>query len=104
MPPLVPQHRVTFTSEQLALARKVAAARAAPHREVLRAKLTLVLAEHPTISHAEAAVACGMSRDTVYDWRRRWAEQGWTLQDAPRSGRPRAFSPPGDDAGQSPGV
>ena len=104
MPQPVPQHQVTFTPEQLALARKVAGARAAPHREVLRAKLTLILAEQPTISHAEAAAACGMSRDTVYDWRRRWAEQGWTLQDAPRSGRPRAFSPAGDDAGQSAGV
>src|ERR1700760_1436245 len=100
MPLLVPQHQVTFTAEQLALARKIAGARAAPYREVLRAKLTLIIAENPTISHAEAGARCGMSRDTVYDWRRRWAEEGWSLEDAPRSGRPRAFSPGGDDTGQ----
>lgn len=99
MPRLVTQHQIEFTSEQLALARKIAAARAAPHREVLRAKLTLLLAKEPTISHARAAQATGLHEDTVYEWRRRWAREGWSLQDAPRSGRPRAFSPGGDDAG-----
>lgn len=49
MPQPVPQHQVTFTRDQLALARKVAGTRAAPHREVLRAKLTLIFAEQPTL-------------------------------------------------------
>ena len=104
MPLPVTRHQIQFTEAQLAHARKIAAARVAPHREVLRARLTLVLAEHPTIQHAEAAERCGLHPDTVYEWRRRWAREGWSLKDAPRSGRPRAFSPAGNDPGQSPGV
>jgi len=104
MPRLVSPHQVTFTPEQLAQARKVAAARSAPHREVQRAQLTLLLADTPTISHARAAQGCGLSPDTVYEWRRRWATEGWSLQDLPRSGRPRAFSPTADDVGEGAGV
>lgn len=104
MPRLVSARQLQLTPEQLALARKVAAARSAPHREVVRARLTLLLTGQPSLSHAQAARACGLSRDTVYEWRRRWSEDGWTLQDAPRSGRPRAFSPGRDDTGQSAGL
>jgi len=97
-------HQIQFAPEQLAHARKTAAARSAPHREVLRARLTLIVAEQPHITHGQAARHSGLSRDTVYEWRRRWAEEGWTLQDAPRSGRPRSFSPGGDHACEGPGL
>ena len=97
MPLPVTPHQIAFTPEQLAQAKKLAAARAAPFREVVRAKLTLILAEQPEISHAEAAKHLGLDRHTVYTWRRRWATEGWSLEDAPRSGRPRAFSPGRDD-------
>jgi len=76
----------------------------APHREVLRAKLTLVVVEQPEITHTEAGKRCGLQRHTVYSWRRRWAEEGWSLQDAPRSGRPRVFSPTGHHVGEGAGV
>ena len=104
MPLPITPHQIQLTPEQLAQARKVAAARSAPHREVVRAQLTLLLVEQPTISHAQAARRCGLDRHTVYEWRRRWAQEGWSLKDAPRSGRPRAFSPSRDDAGESPGL
>lgn len=96
MPLPPPQHRPVFTEAQLALARKVARQSSAPLRHVLRARLTLALAAHPDHSHEEIAARCGLDRDTVYKWRRRWAEVGpdaWSLDDAPRSGRPRTFSP-----------
>ena len=96
MPLPVTPHQVTFTPEQLARARKLATARAAPLRAVVRARLTLIVAEQPDISHAAAAKLCGLHPDTVYAWRRRWASEGWSLEDAPRSGRPRAFSPAAD--------
>jgi hypothetical protein len=104
MPLLTTPHQPEFTAEQLSQARKIAAAHAAPHHEVLRARLTLLINEHPGISHLQAARRCGLDRHTVYRWRRRWAQRGWSLADAPRSGRPRSFSPGGDDARQSPGV
>jgi len=44
---LVSPHQVTFALTQLAHARKVAGARSAPHREVLCAQLTLLVAETP---------------------------------------------------------
>lgn len=93
MPWPKPVHRVPLTEEQIALAQKVARQHSAPHRQVLRARLTLVLAEEPEVPHPEAAARTGLDYNTVYKWRRRWAEQGWSLDDAPRSGRPPSFSP-----------
>jgi len=102
VPHLKPVHQPTFTEEQLALARKVSRQRSAPWRRLQRAKLTLELAAHPDLSHAAIAARCGLARDTVYKWRRRWAEtgpEGWSLEDAPRSGRPAGFSPHRGDPG-----
>lgn len=93
MPLPKPEHQPTFTDEQLALARKIAAQRHGSISLIRRALLTLVLAEQPDISHAAAARRCGLARDTVYKWRRRWKQAGWSLEDAPRPGRPRSFSP-----------
>ncbi len=96
MPLPQPLHRPVFTTAQLALARKVARQSSAPLRHVLRARLTLALAEDPGGSHATIAARSGLDRDPVYKWRRRWAEAGpdaWSLDDAPRSGRPPTFSP-----------
>lgn len=104
MPLPKPTHQPQFTEEQLALARKVAAQHSAPFREVRRARLTLLLAAQPQLSHPEVGQRCGLSRKTVEKWRRRWAEEGWSLTDAPRSGRPEAFSPGGPNGGESPGV
>jgi hypothetical protein len=104
MPLLSPVWVPEFSAEQLQLARRVASQRTAPHSSVLRAKLTLVLAEDPLLSHREAGDKAGVSFHTVRKWRRRWAKDGWSLEDAPRSGRPRTFSPSGHDPRPSPGV
>jgi len=100
MPLAVSPHRPQFTEEQLAQARKVAQQHTAPHRAVLRARLTLLLAEHPEIGHREAAERCGLRYSTVYKWRRRWATGSWSLEDAPRPGRRPAFSPRAGGAGE----
>lgn len=102
MPPLAPIHRPQFTEEQLAHARQLAARTTAPHREVLRARLTLVLAAEPGLTHRQVATRAGLSPKTVEKWRRRWASEGWSLTDAPRSGRPPTFSPPDAPGGESP--
>jgi transposase len=104
MPRLPPALVPKFTDEQLARARHVAAQTSAPHRSVLRAKLTLVLASEPLLSHREAGRKAGVSFHTVRKWRRRWARDGWSLEDAPRSGRPPAFSPSGRGPRQGVGL
>ena len=92
MPLPKPQYQPSFTAEQLAKARTVAQQRSAPAAAVQRAKLTLLLAEHPELPHAEVGRRCGLDGFTVYKWRRR-GQRGWSLDDAPRSGRPRSLSP-----------
>ena len=101
MPLPKPHYQPEFTPEQLAQARKRAAQHSAPQREVQRARLALLLAQHPELSHKEIGARCGLDDETVYKWRRRWATHGFSLTDAPRSGRPRAFSPCGHDGGES---
>lgn len=59
-----------------------------------RARLVLRCAATDDPTNWQVAVELGCDSDTVCKWRRRFAEkrlQG--LEDAPRSGRPRSFSP-----------
>jgi hypothetical protein len=93
MPGPKPTHCPQFTETQLARARVLAVQYSAPFCQVVRARLTLLLEATPEISHGEAAGRLGVDEDTVYKWRRRWAEDGWSLEDRPRAGRPRGFPP-----------
>jgi transposase len=60
---------------------------------VQRAKLALMLAEDPAMTSAEAGRRLDLHPNTPRTWRRRWAKEGFSLEDRPRSGRPRKFSP-----------
>jgi transposase len=61
-------------------------------RDVLRARIVLAAADGD--SNARIATALGASVDTVRKWRGRFqADRLEGLQDRPRSGRPRRFSP-----------
>src|SRR3989442_271298 len=65
MPRLTPTHNPQFTEEQLASAREVAARSSAPFREVIRARLTLLLAGDPSLSHRKLALRAGLSMQAV---------------------------------------
>lgn len=52
-----------------------------------RAQLVLVLHGQPWISSPAAARQLGRSVAWVRKWRKRWATQGFSLEDAPRPGR-----------------
>ena len=65
----------------------------APYAQVRRAKLAELLATRPGISSPEAARILGVHEQFVRKWRRRWVRQGFGLEDLPRPGRPRVFSP-----------
>ena len=65
-----------------------------PQAFAFRAKIVLRAADEDAPCNLQIAVELGCARDTVGLWRRRFAAQGLPgLQDAPRSGRPRSFSP-----------
>jgi transposase len=56
------------------------------------ARLVLLLHEQPNLRSPEAARKLGQSTSWVCKWRRRWAERGFSLGDAPRPGRPQQFA------------
>jgi Winged helix-turn helix len=69
------------------------------YREVLRAKIVLLAAEG--LDNAEIARRLGTTREAVSRWRKRFHEERLQgLEDRPRSGRPRRFSPRGSRRGE----
>jgi transposase len=93
MPGPKPKHQPQFTPEEIAQAKQKARQHTAPSAEVLRAKRVLILQEEPKIGNAAVAKRLGTHANTVWKWRKRWATEGFTLEDRPRSGRPPVFSP-----------
>jgi|SRR5579862_924079 len=69
-------------------------AHSTPQALVFRCRLILRLAARDQPSNLQVANEFGCSRNTVVLWRARFLQHGLAgLQDAPRSGRPRNFSP-----------
>ncbi len=69
-------------------------AHSTPQAFVFRAKVVLRAADEDAPCNLQIAAEFGCSKGTIGLWRRRFAAQGLPgLQDAPRSGRPRRFSP-----------
>ncbi len=95
-----PSHFPQFTAEQVQKARCVVRRYSSAYQRVQRARLALLLAERPLVSHVEAAREVGLSVPAVRKWRRRWCRHGFSLEDAPRPGRPCAFSPGAEGDGQ----
>ena len=74
-----------------------------PHREVVRAKIVLLAAEGHT--NAEIARRLDCTEKSVAKWRRRFCEEGLPgLDEKPRPGRPRSFSPRSGRRDQGAGV
>ena len=96
-------HTVVLTGEQRAELERRAAAYSGPFRDVMRAKAILYAADGAT--NQEIADRLDVSRQSVSDWRRRFCQEGLLgLEERPRSGRPRRFSPGADRRGQGGGV
>jgi transposase-like protein len=65
-----------------------------PQAFVFRCRLILRAAHPDDPSNVQIAAELDCDRHTVGQWRNRFLEHGLAgLQDAPRSGRPRSFSP-----------
>src|SRR3954451_12836568 len=70
------------------------------YREVTRAKIVLLAADG--LDNAEIARRLDTTREAVSRWRKRFHEERLQgLEDRPRSGRPRRFSPRGRRRGES---
>lgn len=96
-------HTVVLTEEQRSALQRRAAAYSGPHRDVVRAKAILLAADG--LSNTEIAERLACSRQAVSTWRRRFCEEGVQgLEERPRSGRPRRFSPGAGRRGQGDGV
>ena len=75
----------------------------APHRNVVRARVILMLADGETISGTARRLSRG--RRIVLKWAKRFVRKRLDgLNDAPRSGRPPRFSPGGSTAPRQDGV
>lgn len=88
-----PEYHPTFTDADVDEIHKICRQRNAPHVQVQRAQIALCLIENPKIYNTQIAEQVGLHAETVRKWRKRWAKHGFSLEDLPRSGRPRRFSP-----------
>jgi transposase-like protein len=96
-------YRIVVNGEQERELRRRAAAYSGPWRDVVRARAILLAAEG--LSNALIADRLGVSRQSVSEWRKRFFDDGLAgLEERPRSGRPRSFSPGAGGRGQGAGV
>ena len=85
---------VVLTEEQQRSLMSLERAHSTPQALAFRARLILRAAEPDQATNWQIGIEFGCSRHTVATWRERYLAQGLAgLQDAPRSGRPRQFSP-----------
>lgn len=87
-----PKYPINLTTEQQAPLRQLVKSRKAAQGQVVRARIILSAHDHPDWSNQQIAQRVGCSDRAVRKWRRRWAETG-KLDDLPRPGAPRRFSP-----------
>jgi hypothetical protein len=85
---------ILLTPESRERLQALTRAHSTPQALVFRCRLILRLAAPDQPSNLQVANEFGCSRNTVILWRTRYLQCGLAgLQDAPRSGRPRSFSP-----------
>jgi len=85
----IPEWRPRFSGKRVRQCRQLINQRGACHMEVQRARLALLLYRHSEMSSPEAARRLGQSPQWVYQWRRCWVEDGFSLTERARRGRPR---------------
>jgi len=85
---------VVLTDDERFALETLVRAHSTPQTLAFRARMVLRASERDEPSNWQIGMEFACSRDTVSKWRRRYLQEGLPgLQDAPRSGRPRAFSP-----------
>jgi transposase len=87
-----PKYRIELTTEEEQELRRLVNSRKAPQGKVLRARIVLAAYDHREWSNQQIAREAGCTDRNVRKWRRRWAERR-SIEDLPRPGAPRRFSP-----------
>jgi transposase len=87
-----PAYPIDLTDDEAADLRRLLRAHTSAQTLVVRAKIVVTAAEQPSWTNQQIADHVGTSDRMVRKWRRRWGETH-SLDDAPRSGAPRRFSP-----------
>jgi transposase len=90
-----PQHEYKINLDEMQVSQfiHISTSYTLPYGEVVRAKVILLSYQHPEWESSRIAQQVGCSVPTVKDWRHRWINGDTSLQDRPRSGAPRWFSP-----------
>ena len=99
-----PTHQPTFTAKEIERCRDVIRRHSAPQDQVYRARLALLLHDDPTLDSVRAGELTAMHPNSVRNWRRAWATEGFRLNDLPGRGRKPRIPPLGRDNGRRPGV
>jgi hypothetical protein len=86
------KYPVQLTTEEEQALRKLVSARNSPQVKVLRARILLTAHDHPEWRPHQVARAVGCVVRTVHRWQKRWHETH-SIDDLPRPGAPRRFSP-----------
>jgi transposase len=86
--------RIALTDEQRQQLEGLLRARSTPQALVFRCRIVLRAAGDDNPPNHQIADEFDCDRHTIGQWRERFVANGLAgLQDAPRSGRPRSFSP-----------
>jgi putative transposase len=89
-----PRYPIALTVDETQRLEQLVRAHSTPQALALRARIILRANAHPEESNQQIAQSSGTTDRTVRKWRGRWVTTH-CLDDAPRSGAPRRFSPSG---------
>jgi hypothetical protein len=85
---------ISLSSEEAQELQRICKASTSAQAKVFRARIILRCAQPDDPTNWQVAIELGCEADSVCKWRCRFAERRLEgLDDAPRSGRPRTFSP-----------
>ena len=92
MPGPKAEYPIEFFDNEITELRRLIKSHKASQAKVRRARIVLTAHEHPDWTNQQIAREVGTSDRMVRKWRRRWVETR-SLDDLPRPGAPRRFSP-----------
>jgi hypothetical protein len=87
-----PKYSIQLLDKEIIELRQLVNSRKASQGKALRARIILTAHEHPEWSNQQIAKTVGCSDRAVRTWRQRWVKTK-SLEDLPRPGAPKHFSP-----------